>query len=363
MHTFRLPTPDKLIAISAISVALILSAVVFILFFQQLPIEAGSIAIDWKKIWPQLEGGAVQYRAGYLMNPPWAALMVPLGLLPLRASWGLLAFITTLVLIVSVPRIPNRRLYWLSVALLVFSYPSLRHMIDGNFEALVIAGALLTLQGYRRRQPVVLALGILLISGKPQAAALPILVLGIYALASWRNPDLRRFWLTATLIVLAVVIPLLLWQGGEWLTAMLQIPERESIMDASIAAALHRTGFVPDWLTSLLRLMVLVVTIGLAWMTWPSLSREKMGFLLAAGLLIAPYASGNSQLAVLAVGVIPLFQKRPALGAALILMTAFPILWSDELRFNYSGYYSTVTMLVMWILLGYQFKTWVYMPR
>jgi hypothetical protein len=344
-------TFDRIVVMTVFALAILISAGVFVAFFQLIPIESASIAIDWKRLWPQLEGGIVQYGGG-LLNPPWAALlMTPLGLLPLQASWGLLAFLTTLVLVVSVPRVSNKRLYWLSIALLVFSYPSLRHMVDGNFEMLIIGGALLTVLGFQRKHPLILAFGVLLLSSKPQAAALALLVLGVYALLEWKQYD--RVWLSTAGIILAVTLPLLLWIGDEWLETMLNIPERTSIMNMSLMPALERIGSLPPALILVAWAALVGATLWVAWRTRTQLTREKLAFLLAASLLASPYSGGNSQIALLAVGIIPLFQKRPLVGGILIIMTAFPLLWTDTLRFNYGAWYATLTVFVMWSVLGY----------
>lgn len=342
---------DRVLVIVIFVLAILISAGVFIAFFQYIPIESATIAIDWKRLHSHLQAGAFQYEGNFL-NPPWIALLVaPLGLLSLQTSWGLLAFLTTLVLVISVPRIPNRRLYWLSIALLVFSYPSLRHMVDGNFEALIIGGALLTALGFERHQPVPLAFGVLLLSSKPQASALALLVVGIYALLEWKHH--HRIWLTAGGIVLAITLPLMLWVGDEWLASMFGIREQDSIMNMSLVPALERIGGLPPALIFTAWVALVAATLWLAWRTRAALSREKLAFLLAASLLAAPYSAANSQIALLAVGIIPLFQKRPLVGGVLIAMTAFPLLWSDTLRFNYSAWYATLTVLIMWGVLGY----------
>ncbi len=345
-------TFDRIVIMIVFAVAILFSAGVFIAFFQLIPIDSAGIAIDWKKIWPQIAGGTVQYGAGLLMNPPWAALLVsPLGLLTLQTSWGLLAFLTTLVLVISVPRIRNKRLYWLGIALLVFSYPSLRHMVDGNFEALVIGGALLTVLGFERKQPLILAFGVLLLSSKPQAAALPLLAVGLYALLEWKQH--HRVWLKTAGIVLAITLPLMLWMGDAWLTTMFGIPERTSIMNMSLAPALERIGVIAPALITLAWALFVGATLWVAWRARTELSRELLAFLLAASLLAAPYSSGNSQIALLAIGIIPLFHRRPLVGGILIAMTAFPLLWSDTLRFNFGAWYATLTVLIMWGVLGY----------
>lgn len=345
----------QMIQAGLLLLAVTASAVVFVGFFQQIPIESGAMAIDWKKIWPAIEGGTVRYAAGIIMNPPWSALLVsPLGLLSMRASWGLLAFITTLVLIISVPRTPRRGWYWLSILLLVMSFPALRHMIDGNFEVLIISGALLTVAGYRQRRAWILAAGLLLIASKPQSGTLMIVMIGLYALLDLRHAETRSFWLKTGGLVAAVAVPFLLWKGAEWLDAMLSIPERSSIMDVSLMSALNRSGWLGSAVIMVIWLAFVAANLVIGWATRASLSREKAGMFIAASLLIAPYASGNSILTVMAVAIIPLFIARPLLGLILIAMIDCLFFWNREMLFQYQAYFQTLTLLVMWLVLAWR---------
>ncbi len=341
-----------------LAICVVICAAVFVGFFQQIPIESGSMAIDWKKIWPAIEGGSVRYAAGIIMNPPWSALLVaPLGLLSMQASWGLLAFLTILVLVLSVPRIRQRRRYLLSILLLVMSFPALRHMIDGNFEGLIIVGALLIVYGYNQRLSLALAAGVLLIASKPQSGTLLIGVIGLYGLLKLREPSERRFWFTTAIAIAVVAIPFLAWKGGEWLNAMLSIPERSSIMDVSMMASLNRTGIVPSSLTLLIWLAFILANVVIAWRTRFTLNREKAAMFIAASLLIAPYASGNSILTVMAVGVIPLFQVRPRLGLILIFMIDCLFLWNKDMLFYYQAYFQDLTLLTIWAVLAWRALT------
>ena len=202
----------QIVQITILSICVVICATIFVGFFQQIPITSGSIAIDWKQIWPSIEGATVRYSTG-LKFAPWSAFLVsPLGLLSLSASWGLMAFITILILLISVPRIRQRRRYWFSILLLIMSFPSLRHMIDGNFEGLIIAGAVLSVYGYNHRQPFALAAGLLLMSSKPQSGTVFFAVIGLYALLQLRQYEYRRFWITTALTVAAVVIPFMFWK-------------------------------------------------------------------------------------------------------------------------------------------------------
>lgn len=86
-----------------------------------------------------------------------------------------------------------------------------------------------------------------------------------------------------------------------------------------------------------------------------SLSRLLLAALclIAASLLLAPYSAANSVLTVLAVGVIPLFQKRPLIGGLLIVLINLPFLFPPETHFNFSAYYTTALLLVIWGVFGW----------
>jgi len=314
----------------------------FALFFNQLPIEGTSLAIDWRGIQTGLNR-VVRYGSG-VRNPPWSlAILLPLRYLPMQASWGVWNFITLLILLLSVPRHPRRTRFWLGVLLLIVSYPALRLMADGNLDPLTIAGALLCVAGYRTRHTLVLAAGILLVSTKPQAAVLLLVVLGVSILLTWPV----RAWLRLGAALAVVVIPCLLWRGPEWIDAVFSIEQRGSLMDVSLWSTLTRAG-LPEVPRAALWLAVLGLTLLVAWQSRPGFSRYKAAMLIAASLLIAPYSAGNTVIAVLAVGLIPLFQARPGLGLLLIGLIDLPILIPADVLLVCFGYYSTVLLLLLW---------------
>ncbi|MFW5772936.1 MAG: hypothetical protein ACOCZH_06380, partial [Phototrophicaceae bacterium] len=72
--------------------------------------------------------------------------------------------------------------------------------------------------------------------------------------------------------------------------------------------------------------------------------------LVAAGLLLAPYAAGNSVVSVLAIGMIPLFVAAPLTGGVLLLMVNLPFLFvgADDIMYNYQSYWWTVCLLAAW---------------
>jgi len=344
----------QIVQITILLICVVICAVLFVGFFQQIPITSNAIAIDWKQIWPSIEGGTVRYSTG-LKFAPWSAFLVsPLGLLSLSVSWGLMAFITVFILLLSVPRVRQNGRYLFSIVLLMLSFPSLRHMIDGNFEGLIIAGALLSVYGYNYRQPYALAAGMLLIASKPQTGTLLFVTIGLYALLQLKQAEQRRFWITTALVVIIVVIPFLIWKGSEWLNAMFGIAERGSIMDVSLLATLNRTGVIPSILVFILWSVFVIANLIIIWRTRSTLNREKAGMLIAASLLIAPYAAGNSLLTVLAVGVIPLFQVRPRVGLILIVLIDCLFLWNKDMLYYYQATFQDFTLLTIWAVLAWR---------
>ncbi len=348
MSIGKLEAPQMLTALAA-AVCLAAAALLFVAFFSQVSVEGTSLAIDWRGVHKDFAGGTITYYNG-LRNPPWSVLpLLPLGLLSMGASWGLLIFFTFLVLVISVPRHPRRAVFWLSVLLLTVSYPSLRHSADGNFEGLVIAGVLLLMVGYRARQPYLLAGGMLLASAKPHEAVLLLAVVALYLWQTWPPGE----WLKAAGATALVVGPTLLWRGGEWFGALTGTYQQGSIMDISLWTALTRTGLVAPPVRALLWGGVLGATLIVAWRGGRTLSREKVGMLVSGSLLLSPYAAGNNILAVLALGIIPLFQARPLIGGSLIALADLPILIPPGIWYRWGAYYSTV-----WLLLAWGALTW-----
>lgn len=333
-----------------VAAALILAAAVFIITFQNLPTEGTRLGID--NIFYALDNWDIQYsptgRDG-LKNPPWSVLpLIPIGtLLELKAAWGLLVFLTIGITILSVPQFRPRWRYWLAVALTVISYPSLRNIADANLEGILIAGVLLVLAGFNRKSPWLLALGVLVATVKPQSVSLLLVVLAVYVLQT----GTVRSWLTCGVITAAVVIPAMLWRGEAWLNSIRNQYQAGTIIDIGLTAALNRTGVVPPLLVTLAILAVLVITLAVAWFSRRELSHEKMGLLLAGSMLIAPYVAGNSMLAIIAFGMIPLFIAVPPVGIVLLLLVNFPFLWSRELVYDYSSYWWTLLLLTTWGIL------------
>jgi hypothetical protein len=327
--------------------AFLLGATVFIWFFMTLP---EGLSIDWPGLFRELRDG-LPYRGHSLRIPPWSAvLLLPLALLPENAAWGLLNYITLTVLVISVPRIKSKTGYWLSILALVLSFPSLRHMADGNFEALIIAGVLLLIAGYTHKDPPLLAAGILLAASKPQVSVLLLAALGIYLLQTMPRDVIIR----TALWILPVMIPTLLWKGRAWITAVFAVQQRGSLMDMSLQATLPRIGVGPDPLVWAALGMVILVSLGAAYASKRTFSREKAAMLMTASLLIAPYSAGNSMLSVLAIGIIPLAQRRLWIGGVLIVMVNVPFFLNTRRFADVQSNVQTTTLVTIWLVMLWQ---------
>ena len=314
----------------------------------QLPLEETAFAIDWKGIWQNIQGGKIRYGPS-LRNPPWSLLpILPLGFLPLVESWALLSLGTFLVMIKSVPRVSNRLLYMLGVLLLISSNPAVRHMVDGNVEGVVLAGLLLLLFGYRAHHPTALAWGILLASAKPQETWLVLPVVVVATLRHWPGRSIVRY----SAIVALVALPPLAWYNVAWVHAVVSIEQRGSLMDSSLIATLTRLS-APSVLIVGVWGSVFALTL-YALYTWgdDEFSPLQAAFLVAAGLMLAPYAAGNSLVTVVALGAVPLFLEAPWLGLLLLAATDAQYFFSPSFRYHTGASYVTAVLLLSWATLG-----------
>lgn len=322
-----------------------------IMFFERLAFEGTPLAIDWKQIWVGLEGGSLQYGTG-IRNPPWSILpILPLGLLSLGSSWGLLVLLTLAVLVVSVPPTSNRKIRWMSVLLLALSFPSLRHIVDGNLEGLVIVGILMILSSFRSNNPWVLAGGVLLATSKLQEIWLLLFALGYYVIRIW---PVRR-WIISVLVMVVFVIPTMFWRGRDWITAIVGIPHRGTQLDTSLATVAGRLE-LPSWLIVSLWFGMLALTIFVILKTSCNISRLKAGMLISASLLLAPYSAGNNFLTVLAIGVIPLLQFNWIVGLILIALTNLPflVITDSSIQYTWGSYYWSAISVLTWGVLAWQ---------
>lgn len=129
----------------------------------------------------------------------------------LSVNRGLYVLVTMVVFLLAVPLKKNRLVFGLSVFLLLFSYPMVRHLIDGNLETLLVAGALVAVQALRRKSPALLAISLLLLTAKIQESWLLLIVLAIIVLRDWPRPYSIRSGRGVGLIVL----PFMIWKGAD----------------------------------------------------------------------------------------------------------------------------------------------------
>lgn len=329
---------------SFFAISLFIGLIVF--YFQQIPIENNTLAMDWKNLWLGLENGIPTYgNETGLRIPPWSLLLVlPLGFLPLKISWGVLAAITFLVLLWSVPKGKH---FLIRALLLILSFPAIRTVADGNFEFLVIIGVLLIIKGFESKKVIPLAIGVLLAATKIQETWVLMLVLPFYLFRSFTSKQV----IGLGSLVLIISTPTLLWKGYEWLQGMLEIQERGSIMDSSLKASLERLNF-PSEVILVFWFLILALSIMIALRGDPSFSRIGAGFFITASLLLSPYAAGNSFLTVYAVFIIPLLTYKPKSGILMVTLTNLPYLaiLNIDLYFRWSASYWTLLMLLTWTI-------------
>jgi lipid-A-disaccharide synthase-like uncharacterized protein len=345
---------QKWLEIALIIVVVIALGALFAWMFGQLPTERAGIAYDWTfRIYEALEGGKLQYQPIVgPHHPPWSMLpLIPLGLLSPSASWGVLVYAYLLVLTISVP---YKRPIWRSVLALILmlvSSVAVRAMLDGNLEILSLTGSLVLILGYNTRRPLVVAIGVLLASAKPQVGTSLIVVVGIYMLLTWP----RAAWLKAAAVVLPIVVVTFLWRGRDWLEVGLATGHSGWVGSSIL------THSLPPILAWALIGAVGVITLFILAKSDYTLSREKAGMIIAANLFIAPFGSVNSLLPVLAVGIIPLFIRRPWLGLPVIALLIFPnvlrlgwALSNQAIPADVPDEFWNIPVFVAWAILAWQ---------
>ncbi len=343
------------------AVFLILVAAVLLVFgFSLLPIEDSGMAIDWKQFWTATHWFQSNYSSTGLRVPPWTLPVIwVFTIFPLNVSWGLAACATLAVLVASVPSEVGKKRWLIGLWVIATSYLTLRQVADGNLEAFVMAGILLILGSLGRKNPWLLAVGILLAATKIQETWLLLIATAVAVAIVWSRRDVMR----AFLITLAFSLPFLFWKGGEWINEIVNSPYPGTAVDSSLQATLGRLG-LPAFVYWIVWIAVLAITIHVLRKQFWNLGRIEAGMLIIAGLLLAPYAASNSVLTPLAIGVVPFFQEHRRLGLGLLLFYFLPYLAlaRPDLRAAYESTYWTAVLLLTWlflfVLLGLQPPAW-----
>jgi hypothetical protein len=344
-------TPVKLFRFSISLLLFVAAFLILYKYLSSLPVGNKSFGIDWHSIYRGIKGGKIRYDTG-LRNPPWIALLIaPLGMLSFTESWALLSLGTLIVLMISNTQLKNRSLY-LGIFLLIASFPSLRQLVDGNLELLVIAGILMLIAGRHDHNPLCFAAGILLASAKPQETWLLLFFIVLETFFRWDFKENVSY----LMIVLAVTIPSMIVHGADWIQAVVGIEQRGSIMDASLISTLEKLN-IPAWLIIIFWSAVLMITFYIMYrMRGTSFSREQAAYLISASLLLAPYAAGNSMLTILAIGIIPLLFSNPTLGLILLVLINIQYFFPFTFRYQWGALYSSLLFLLCYLVLGFSIR-------
>lgn len=326
-------------------------------FFMRIPTEGNTLAMDWKLIRP----GVVDWDLTYspengLRYPPWSAvLLLPLGQIPLAAGWGVVTFLTILILPLTLPReVESGIKRILGVFALVLAYPTLRTIADGNIEFLILGGLVLLEYGLYSENLILFAAGVLLAATKVQETWILLVFLPLLAGKKW---SLRRG--AAVVGVLALfILPAMVWKGRDWLLSMVTSPYKGSVMDSALLTVIQRLGATPA--AAILAWAVvfgLTVVLGVKYVR--GYSREAVGFLTAGSLLLAPYASSNNFIIPYAFGVVPLLLARRREGALLAVLVNLPYLLLSfrDVQYQYSALYWTLVMALAWIFFALRLRS------
>jgi uncharacterized membrane protein len=337
---------------------LILAALVATaVFFMRIPIAGTTLALDWIGIRVGVAGWNILYGAeSALRIPPWSALLlVPIGLLPLQAGWGVVAFLTFLIVPFSLPweRLHGWKIVLAALAL-TLGFPVLRTIVDGNIEFLIVAGLLLLEYGILRGQPVIFALGILLSATKVQETWVLLIFLPLVAGRGW---TVRR-WLEALGVAALIALPCLIWKGRDWIASVVTSQYRGSIMDSSLMTTVERVG-LPAGAAAVFWVILFLLTALVAAKYCRGYSREAVAFFLSASLLLAPYSAGNNLIVVYVIGAVPLLLARRWEGVLLfgLINLMYFFLPFRDLLYWWSASYWTLVLMISWTLFAIRMRT------
>jgi hypothetical protein len=254
----------------------------------------------------------------------------------------------------SVPRSANKRLWVISLLLLMLSYQALRQILDGNLEAIVIAGALLLLWALRTQSAWGIAIASVLLSIKIQETWFLLGVTGVYLVLDW--PRAKLAWAAA--LTTLFVLPFALWKGDVWIQKVAQSLASVQLIggpnNVSLQALMLQLEF-DACARSLLIFLFLLATLLIFLKLRTAPTRFSAAGLIIAGQLAAPYCSNTSAITPFAIGIIPLLHKRPRVGMALIIIyyLVYPMLLiiPEGPRLAWETPYWTTVLLVSWAAL------------
>jgi hypothetical protein len=337
----RKTTPVQYLIFGA---SLMLLAAMFVYLASRLDVNDSRLAYDWKIFWHSMENGHMRWDLK-MFNPPWVVLfLLPLGFLPLSAGWGLLIFFTFTVLVFSVPPQYGHKRHLAGIVLLCTSFSTLRLLMEGNLEAIAVAAILALVYAYQNRLLLPFVLAALLCTVKPQIVFLFVPVVALYTVQTQE----RRFTVTASAAIAAIVVLSVVWAGKPWLEAM---DEQQFTYGMSLRETGERIGIPLLWIVPV-QAVVILVTLFIAYRGNRDFSREKLGLLISGSLLASPFSNGHSMLVLLALGILPLALARPRYGVPLFILFEIPYLMLLAGITGSTNSYWTLVLIVCWPIFG-----------
>jgi hypothetical protein len=124
------------------------------------------------------------------------------------------------------------------------------------------------------------------------------------------------------------------------------------MMDSSLWATSARSQ-IPAVVAAALGLGIALITIGVIWQTRERFSREQIGLLVAASLILSQYMAGNNFLTLYAIVVGPLLLSSVPLGLVVIALANLPFafLGNRDMLYEWSATYWTMVCGVVWTIL------------
>lgn len=344
MRTSLLPKRIQIIIVAALCA---LAAGAFMWHFGNVGPSQFGYARDWQMFWQATSGLRIDYSQGWIFNPPWAlAFLWPLTLPPVYQGWGLMIFVTCILLALATPRAGSLRRWAVLLLAMLVSYPALRQLSDGNVEFLMLGGFLLLSAALMRGEAWMLAGAFVLLTTKIQESWLALAVAAIWMLAKWP----RRRALTAFALSAIFALPFLAWKGSEWLASVARFPN-DSHYNSSLIHTLNGLG-APAWLSIAVWIAVFSATLFAIRKRVNEGPLPILGLLVTAGMLLAPY-SGNSVLLPFALGVMPLVARKPWPYALLVLLYDLPVLGDQTFRAVWEPLYWAGALAITWFVLIY----------
>ncbi|GEM_PF-3223570 len=248
-------------------------------------------------------------------NPPWAlVLLMPLGWLPPALAHGVLV-VATLIAMWWVMR--DYRRFKVSYPLAVLSLPMLALVWVGQLEVFALVGTMVAYRAALRRNPWLMALGLVLLTIKPQETFLIILLLLSGSIRRWSKSD----WIKMGGLFIAVALMTSSLFGFGWLARMLNGPVYASGWQNfsvwQLGESVPRIIVIGLWL---------LIAIGTAWaLRRAGLSRLGLAIAAVGSNLLSPYLTAPHLLMTMCFSWGLLFDRSLKWGVVAYLASLTPL--------------------------------------